>query len=411
MLVALLLAAACNSGGASPGSPTAVPSLGDPAFDSSRALRHVKALAEDIGVRPAGSDGEIRAAQYLLTELKAYGYRTEEQTFQYQSLSDDGTLLQVLEPDSRVLNASLMIGSIAGTSEGTLLAAGSGRPEEFSLRMSGNIALVQRGQLDFGEKVANAVNAGAIGVIVYNFEPGAFIGNLQSSTIVPVVSVSQENGQYLLSRLGSGNVRIRIEVRAEEVVRTSLNIIARPPFGTCRALVGAHYDSVPVGPGANDNASGVATLLELARGQAAAGFTGNTCFALFAASETGQLGSQAFFKQISLAEKAGLKSMIDLDAVGVGELWRLVGDQRLARIAAGVAADDDLDAETALAGALETSDIAAFLDAGIPALRLTAAPDPREHTASDVSVFVRPEMLAQAARLAAGVILATASQP
>ena len=374
-------------------------------------MRHVQALADEIGLRPAGSDGEVRAAQYLLAELKSYGYRTEEQTFQYQSISDDGTLLQVLEPDSRVLNARLMVGSIAGQSEGQLIAAGSGRPEEFSLRMSGNIALVQRGQLDFGEKVANAVTAGAIGVIVYNFEPGLFFGNLQSSTIVPVVIVSQESGEYLLSRLGSGTMKVRIEVRAEEVVRTSRNIIARPPFGVCEVLVGAHHDSVPVGPGANDDASGVATVLELARSLAAAGSAGNVCFALFGAGEAGQLGSQAFLKQISPGDKASLKAVIDLDTVGVGERWQLVGDQRLARIAAKAAGDPGLGAETALASALETSDTATFLDAGIPAVRLTATPDPREHTASDVSVFIRPELLAQAARMAASVILATVGQP
>jgi phosphotransferase system enzyme I (PtsI) len=51
----------------------------------------------------------------------------------------------------------------------------------------------------------------------------------------------------------------------------------------CRAYIGGHYDSVPAGPGANDNASGTATMLELARVRP----TDGLCVVAFGAEEVG----------------------------------------------------------------------------------------------------------------------------
>ena len=401
----LVALTACASGGAQPGSPTVSPGLGGPNFDAALAMRHVQALADGIGPRPAASPTETKTEQYILAALKSYGYRIDEQVFQYQSVSDDGTLLQVLEPDNRVLNARLLIGSIPGQAEAQVIAAGSGRPEEISFRLAGNIALVQRGQLDFSEKVANAVQAGAIGVIIYNNQPGPFVGNLQSGITVPVVSISQEDGTYLLSRLTAGSVKVRVEGRAQEVVRTSHNAIARPAFGVCDVLVSAHYDSAPNAPGADDNASGVATALELARSLAVARSFDDICFAFFGASEAGFLGSQAFLKQVTSSEKASFKAVIDLDTVGVGDSWLLAGDSGLAR-----SARDETDLTSALNEA-PAGDAASFQAVGIRVLQISAVEDPRLHTDSDVSVFVRPLQLEQAAKLTTAAIRATLGQP
>jgi len=60
-------------------------------------------------------------------------------------------------------------------------------------------------------------------------------------------------------------------------------------------LLVAHYDSVPTGPGANDDGVGVATLLETARALTASAPLQNDVIFLFTDSEeTGLLGAQAF---------------------------------------------------------------------------------------------------------------------
>jgi len=71
------------------------------------------------------------------------------------------------------------------------------------------------------------------------------------------------------------------------------NLVALPKaVGTHPALVAAHYDSVPFSPGADDNASAVAVLLEAARAAAAAG--ADVGFIAFNAEEEGLMGSRDF---------------------------------------------------------------------------------------------------------------------
>ncbi|WP_338871413.1 M20/M25/M40 family metallo-hydrolase [Myxococcus stipitatus] len=77
------------------------------------------------------------------------------------------------------------------------------------------------------------------------------------------------------------------------------NVLARMPGRSSERalLLMAHYDSVPAGPGANDNAAAVATLLETARAlRASPQKPGHDVFFLFTdAEEVGLLGAQAFF--------------------------------------------------------------------------------------------------------------------
>jgi hypothetical protein len=53
-----------------------------PAFSSTLAMRHVRYLADTIGVRQAGSSAEKRAADYITGQLSALGYEPRIETFQ-----------------------------------------------------------------------------------------------------------------------------------------------------------------------------------------------------------------------------------------------------------------------------------------------------------------------------------------
>lgn len=71
----------------------------------------------------------------------------------------------------------------------------------FPLGVSGNIALIERGDITFKEKATNAQNAGAVGVAIYNNEPGNFTGTLNNAgNWVPVVSLSRADGLVVRSR-------------------------------------------------------------------------------------------------------------------------------------------------------------------------------------------------------------------
>ena len=66
---------------------------------------------------------------------------------------------------------------------------------------AGQVVLCQRGDISFYDKVMNVQNSGGAAAIVYNNEPGNFLGTLgdgASSSIIGV-SLSQEDGQYLVA--------------------------------------------------------------------------------------------------------------------------------------------------------------------------------------------------------------------
>lgn len=80
-------------------------------------------------------------------------------------------------------------------------------------------------------------------------------------------------------------------------------------------VLGAHYDAVPGTPGADDNASGVAGLLEVARVLAATFPQQTILFAAFADEELGLLGSQGLVVDLDLAD-VDVTGMISLEMIG-----------------------------------------------------------------------------------------------
>jgi aminopeptidase YwaD len=80
-------------------------------------------------------------------------------------------------------------------------------------------------------------------------------------------------------------------------------------------IIGAHYDGVPGSPGADDNASGVAVLLELARLGTASALRRPIWFIAFDLEEYGLVGSTAYAEQLA-AEKQPIRLMLSLEMLG-----------------------------------------------------------------------------------------------
>ncbi|MFZ2493197.1 MAG: S8 family serine peptidase [Thermoanaerobaculia bacterium] len=92
-----------------------------------------------------------------------------------------------------------------GTS-GTLVSCGQGQAGEFPASVAGNIALIQRGTIDFVTKSNNAKAAGAIAAIIYNNVAGDFTGTLGAAgNYIPTVSVSDVTGAALVAKAGTSS--------------------------------------------------------------------------------------------------------------------------------------------------------------------------------------------------------------
>ncbi len=247
--------------------PAASPNpLLPPTFSGQEAYRHVKHLAETIGIRESGGTKEREAARYIENQFSASGYKTRQQPFQFETYEARSSSLSVSTLGSPPLANSPLYFSPGGKAAGPVIRAGIGRPEDFPAGgLKGAVALVERGTLTFSDKVANAAAAGASGVVIYNNVGGRFDGNLgRNAGSIPAVSISKEDGDRLIELLAKGTLDLTLEVDAGKRQIESQNVVAQTG-DSCKVVVGGHYDSVPAGPGANDNASGTAVVVELAR--------------------------------------------------------------------------------------------------------------------------------------------------
>jgi hypothetical protein len=112
---------------------------------------------------------------------------------------------------------------------------------DFPAAVSGNIALIERGETEFTAKVTNAMNAGAAAVIVYNNVPGNFLGTLQNpGSWVPVVSLSQEDGQVLRA---SGEVTATLVNELSKYTYNDGTSMATPYSTGAIALLASQYAS------------------------------------------------------------------------------------------------------------------------------------------------------------------------
>lgn len=401
-LVAAIILIAALAGGIAPGFAGA-----PPATTAEAAFAHVQHLAGAIGPRVAGMPSERQAAEYIAAQLRQYGYPVEFHTFQFPFFEARRVEVEQVGAQ-RTIPAQALFFSAATPATGLeaeAVAVGVGRPADFDgKRVSGAIALIERGAITFRDKVANAAARGAAAVIVYNNLPGMISGTLQTRSAIPAVAISQEDGRRLVEAAQSGQVRLRLLVDTVFESRPTVNVVATKR-GTARpeeiVVAGGHYDSVPGSPGANDNASGVAATLEAARALAGAVTPRTVQFVLFAAEELGLHGSAAFAAE----RRAGVTAMINLDMVGWGERLMLGTspgrDESLVDLTERVAQRLGIPVTRFRGG---SSDHASFERYGIPAAFFHRGVDPHYHQPGDVPANVTPRHLEEAARLLGATI-------
>lgn len=101
------------------------------------------------------------------------------------------------------------------TQSENVVFAGLGTKEEMK-NVRDKLVLVERGKLTFTEKAKNALEAGAIGVIIYNNTKGTFFGNLEESLPIPVAAISKEEGLTLKRQTENGQSLLRIDLIEEK---------------------------------------------------------------------------------------------------------------------------------------------------------------------------------------------------
>ncbi|WP_377640921.1 M28 family metallopeptidase [Oryzobacter terrae] len=298
-------------------------------------LEHEEALQAiadaNGGNRAAGLPGYEASVDYVVETLEAAGWDVAIDEFPFTYVGP--SILQQLTP----VSASYVNNPATGTGYGDVTAAvtkvdlslGLGNTSSSGCEASdfagfpvGSIALLQRGSCNFSVKAINAEAAGASAAVIFNQgnTADADRNNAVNPTLggldivdIPVVGTSYLDG-VALSQAGS-TARVFVP---EPESRPQKNVIAelKGVNDDNVVMAGAHLDSVPAGPGINDNGSGSSALLELAQTVRKLKPQNTIRLAWWGAEESGLIGSTQYVAGLSQAEKDRIALYLNFDMVG-----------------------------------------------------------------------------------------------
>lgn len=277
--------------------------------------------------RVIGSAGHAATLEYIYATIQKLGsyYNISEQSF--PAYSGNVYESRLVLGDEVIANASAM--SLTPPTKNNepvygnvILVANSGcSASDYPEAVKGNIAFVERGKCGFGDKSTLAGRAGASAAVIYNNEKGALHGTMgtPNDDQIATFGISNEEAQKTLKKLKAGKSTDAIAYIDGEVKTIhTLNIVAQTAQGdpdNC-VMLGAHSDSVPEGPGINDDGSGTLSILEVATHLTQ--FDVNNCvrFAWWAAEEEGLVGSDFYAASLSPAENEKVRLFMDYDMMG-----------------------------------------------------------------------------------------------
>lgn len=314
-------------------------------------LEELQAIADAHGGnRAVGTSGYAASADYAVSVLEGAGYAVQRLPFEVSTWQQyDVTVVEV--PGGQGFESGTDIAAMTYSPGGDVTASlaaidlvlpptpdpssTSGcEAADFAGFTAGDIALIQRGGCFFQDKVANAEAAGASAVLIFN-EGQSDRRDLEGWQLdpdvvvaIPVASASFATGDALAQALGTDPVSLRIAVDAARIELTSESLVAETGGDPDHVVVvGGHMDSVPEGPGINDNGTGVALILEMAVQMAAMEDPEHTVrFALWGAEEVGLVGSSDYVYSLEDAELERIVAKLNFDMIGSPNGARFIYD-------------------------------------------------------------------------------------
>lgn len=358
-------------------------------------MEHVRMLADEIGSRPTGSDGEARAAAYLCEQLTAWGlagvgtepFAARGWDFDVCRLTVEGTN----DVDALPVEYSGSTPADGLTADLRIFEA----PADLAgADLGGCIALVCGGLPE-----ADVVQqTGVEGLILTDFTRRRawhhIYGPLQPlSGRLPMVAVGFDDAVDLV-RHGVRRVTLQVHTTIQDV--TGHNVVGTLEGSASsdrRFNVSGHYDSVVCGPAAADNATGTACAMEVVHALSRQPLSAPVDLVIFSAEEIGLYGAAAYAEAHAEA----------LESTRLGIYYDGQGDflgRNNVHVIGQPGLSDWVQSETADIG--YATDVhyhftgldQAFLSAhGVPTLWFQRSPQHTWHTRADVTADVSPEAM------------------
>jgi aminopeptidase YwaD len=330
-------------------------------IDARRLRQDWDVLCTRIGERRAGTENERRAANYIAEQFAAAGLGSvQAEEFPCTSLRHAQPRVQARHGSRWVATPAMALVGAPGTPGGRAVEGemqwlempeNAGRLKPNCLR--GRIAVI------FGPLLAapahhRALMAAAPAAVIHIDDrlpfawpksDGVFPLWARRYGMPPIVTVPFTTAWAWRQ---AGIHRARVQVQVEQVAARSQNVIGVLPGrdpGRPEIILAAHHDTQCGNPGADDNASGVVCLLELARLFAARPHRRTLRFISFGTEEQLSVGSAAYVQRHRAEMKnAGLVVNFDSVASPLGHCeLSCIGPAALARHAVGALARRGLD--------------------------------------------------------------------
>ncbi len=292
----------------------------------------VKHLSETIGIRFFGSAAEREAADYIAGQFAGRGLQPQLEPFRVMGwdLRSEPTL-SITAPEPRTIAAYPLVYS---------LATGAGGVEG-TLRYVGKCLILGVLMWDRYEVVGGDGSVAAW-VIVRENGPASTMPATLDDSGMPMVVISREDGDRVSNWLAAGEeVRVRLGIDAEFTPGAlSHNVIAEQP-GTHPedgyVVVCGHYDTEYNSPGAIDNASGIAGILDMVERLADAAPRRTVRYIAFGAEEPMMLGSYWHVRRLKdRGELRACAATVCLDMIACNEptwIWATDGERRIKDLA------------------------------------------------------------------------------
>jgi hypothetical protein len=264
------------------------------AMTGARVAGYINTLCDDIGPRWGGSEGERRAAEFIAATQEANGLKgTRIEEFPVRTWECNAASITVQPPSDQ--------GQAGGTPwdadvrpclfcppvnvSGALVDVGFGMEHELGpvkAKLNGAIAIMTMGLEPFSPprpvslRLEDLKKLGVKAVVSPHLESGRRMSHVSANdwrdlrpdhVPAPWLQTSREDGAKLRRRASMG-WRAAVKVSARFFDGTSRNTVCELPgerWPDEHIVLGAHHDTTPDSPGANDNASGASVLLETAR--------------------------------------------------------------------------------------------------------------------------------------------------
>jgi aminopeptidase YwaD len=300
---------------------------------------HLRALCIDIGPRLSGSPGDERAVEYIAAHFRRCGAQVEVQNFPCPSWDYESATLTVLQDGtSEDIPAVGQTFSLPCDLEAPLVRVRTWEELDLGPDLEGKVLLLEgeaAGGLALDRNrtllAAEARQAAAI-VAVSPLETVATKLIRDPFLSVPAVGVSRSAGARLAALAEQPGTRVRLQLRCRRYPSTGHNVIATlPGREPGRIVVAAHYDSAATVPGATDNASGTAAILELCEALVATRPRYTIDLVTFGADEYGRYGGNlgaAEYVRRHPHEVATARGVVEADGIGTAPRrprLRLVG--------------------------------------------------------------------------------------